>query len=136
MKLEDVIAALKPFADFTSVIDRGFNNIPRRGEPLITQTYSVNGEAHTTTISVEDLYAAKAAHDFLVGRLNGDEPKNPAPTPEEIASATKLGDKTDAKVSKGDEQKPDPEADVSKTMETKPSADEAKAEIAAAKKGK
>lgn len=134
MKLEDVIAALKPFADFTSVIDRGFNNIPRRGETIITQTYSVNGEDHTTTISVEDLYAAKAAHDFLVSRLAGDEPKNPAPTPEEIANATKLGTETDA--SKTSPQKPDPEADVSKTVETKPSADEAKAEIAAAKKGK
>lgn len=128
MRLEDVIAALKPFADFTTVIDRGFNNVPRRGDDFYSSTYSVNGENHTTTISVEDLYAAKAAHDFLVSRLAGDEPKNPAPTPEEIAGATKLGDST--------EHKPDPEADKKAEVKEKPSETDAKAEIAAAKKGK
>lgn len=145
MNVNDVIKSLKPFADFSDLFGRGFGGVPNRGENFYTKTFSVNGEEKIISLNVEDFYAAKAAHDFLVAMQSGGPEKeptkeptkvvNPNPTPEEIANATKLGGQPPHGDQKSEPQKPHDE-DKGATETKAKVGDEAKAEIAAAKKGK
>lgn len=104
MRIEDMLAALEPFANAADVFRHNIAGVPKPGEAVFQRSYTVQGQDKLAVITVDDIFKLELAHQFIKTTLaaqaeskDGADLKdvvdgeiNKAPTPEEVAAAQKL----------------------------------------------
>src|SRR5574337_565171 len=107
MRLEDLVAALEPFANAADAFKHNMAGVPKPGEHVFKHHYTVQGVEKLATFGVNDIFKLEEAYNFAKGlmegkpqtetsgdtagltdQVDGEIKKNPAP--EEVAGAKKL----------------------------------------------
>lgn len=88
MNLDELKAALEPFAKFANMFEHHMATIPDRGEMFYVQELAINGQSKRYQLNVDQFFAAREALEFLktlpeesVDPASPDEAVTPAPAP-------------------------------------------------------
>lgn len=106
MRIEDMLAALEPFANAADAFRHNMAGVPKPGEHVFKHNYVVQGVEKLAAFTVDDIFKLELAYNFIKSTLanqqagqtnegadlkdevSGEIKKNPSP--EEVSGAQKL----------------------------------------------